>query len=122
MSRRRRAERYPYDLTDDQYVAIWRTYDRVNDLQGWDPGRDHLITTRAGMIDWACAYLDNIDAAGLEQFEGELEHEDEFKIAAWLRELRYAIESQEEERARYAREDHLIERLLKQRKRRRPRN
>jgi hypothetical protein len=107
---RQRDEAYPWmqDLSDEQCLKIWRMYDRVHDLKGWTPGRDKLITTDDEAIDWACALLDNIDASELEDLEAELEYDEEYKLAAWMRKLRYELESEEEEAARHKRKMNML--------------
>jgi hypothetical protein len=113
VNRQQRDEEFPWleDLSDEQCLKIWQTYDRVYDLKGRTPGRDKLITTNDEAIEWACAFLDNIDAAGLEYFEDELERDEEYKLAAWMRKLRHECESVEEEHARYQRDTELVEEL-----------
>jgi hypothetical protein len=117
---------YPWmqDLTDDQTYRLWQTYDRVYDHKGcapWSPGCP--ITTIEEVIDLMGSLLeDNVDPGQMEHLEDELQLEEEFKLADWLRNLRHERESEEEERERYEREDNEAERLAQRRRRRRPRN
>jgi hypothetical protein len=122
-------EAYPWlhDLTDEQIRKIWRTYDRAHDLNGWDLGRSYKITTDDQVIDWVGFLLDPWTGHDtLESLEEELEFDEEFKLAAWVRKLRHERESPEEEQARYKHYEKVAEeaadQLAKQRRRRKPRN
>ena len=49
----------------------------------------------------------------MEFLEDELERDEEYKLAAWMRKLRHERESFEEERARYEYDDWLFKRLAR---------
>jgi hypothetical protein len=117
-------ERYPWlhGLSDEQISKIWQTYDRVYDHNRCaEP--DALITTHDEIIEHVGELLnDTISPDQLEYLEDELQRDEEYKLAAWMRELRHVRESVDEERARYEREDKLFEELARRRQLRRPRD
>jgi hypothetical protein len=122
VNQQERDEEFPWlkDLTDEQIFKIWLTYDRVYDHEA--SFFDHPIT-RAEVIDLVGSLLDpTISADQMEYLEDQLEFDEEYKLANWIRKLRHERESAEEERLRYERDDELAERLARQRRRRKPRN
>jgi hypothetical protein len=60
VNRQERDEEFPWlqELTDEQCLKIWRTFDRANDLKGWAPGRDRMITTDDEAIGWLGSLLE----------------------------------------------------------------
>jgi hypothetical protein len=100
-----------------------RIYGESCGHKGCAPWSDQLLTTYDEARDFVGSLLlDTIGAEQMEFFEDELERDEEFKLANWMRKLRHERESVEEERARYEHDDKLAEELARRRRRRRPRN
>jgi hypothetical protein len=125
MTRQQRDEEFPWlqYLTDEQVWKIWLMYDRLGNWKGYAPCTDYPITTH----DEAISIIGPLLRFGgpspeqLEIFEDELQRDEEYKLAGYMRKLRHLYERPEDERKRYEREDELFEELGRRRQRRRPR-
>jgi hypothetical protein len=126
VTRQQRDEFYPWlqGLTDEQCWKIWGTYDYVYDHKGCQPWPDHdPIAT----FDQAIRVIGQVLAPGImpeqmEHLECELERDEEFRLASWLRKLRYERETVDEERSRHECDDKMAEKLARLRQYRKPRN
>jgi len=123
-----RDEQFPWlrDLSDEQIWKIWLTYDRAYDHKGyapWDWDRERPVTTHDQAIEVVGSLLaPTIMADQMEDLEDQLEFDEEYKLATWMRKLRHERETVDEERARHERDDRLAEELARLRRRRRPHN
>ena len=131
MRRQERDELYSWlnELTDEQRWKIWLAYDRMYDCKGYDPTwvatSDLIPVTTPGQAAYLIGFIYDTNDIGpwqMAELEEELERDEEFKLAAWIRKFRHEHETKEEERKRYERDDELAEELADRRRRRRPRN
>jgi hypothetical protein len=118
---------YPWlhDLTEERIWRIWLTYKRLH--PNYDYCEEHTdgpVAYRDCAIDYMGLYFEpfQMAARSLEFYEDELARDEEFAIAAWMRKFRHELETVEEERERYKRDDELAEQLAWKRQHRRPRN
>ena len=78
-------------------------YDRASHYS--DQFSEFAPTTHDQAVDFVAQYLAGCDAEILEDYEDDLQRDEEYRLAAWMREFRHERETVDEERLRYERED-----------------